>query len=89
MITNYDIQVSGSRCWRFHHTCNTTGCQNTESTVYILIATHTPVLTQLISTVLSDRCRTRSFLTGFRNGLLRRTLGPNEEKVVDKLNKSA
>jgi hypothetical protein len=39
---------------------------------------HTFVLTQLISTAVSYRRGTWSFLTGFRNGLLRRTLGPNE-----------
>jgi hypothetical protein len=50
---------------------------------------HTSVLTQLISTAVSYSRGTWTFLTGFRNELLRRTLGLNEEKVMDKLNKTA
>jgi len=44
--------------------------------------------THLYSTAISYRRGTWFFLSGFRNGLLR-TLGPNEEKVMDKLNKTA
>lgn len=89
MITTYDIHIySDSGCWRSpRHLRHDRLSQPRWSSLNLYCCTHLSAHT--ISTAVSYGCETWSLLIRFGNWLLSRTFGQNEEKVTDKLNKTA